>query len=152
MPGLTSCPPQRVSIRGDAGYDGGVQLDLDLPPEPASAGLARRVLAAFLTEHGLDAAHDDGCVVVSELVTNAVRYGDGMVRLSLVDLGRTLRVAVTDGRPDSPPVPREPDTDDAGGRGLSLVAALSLRWGVEPAARPGDGLGKTVWAELPVRG
>lgn len=138
----------------DDGYHAGVRLELDLPRLPEAAGLARRALTDFLTDRGLTALVDDGTLVVSELVTNAVRYGGGLVRLEIDDLGGTLRLAVTDDRPDALPNLR-PETPTAeGGRGLRLIAGLCPRWGVEPLA---DGAGdlarrKTVWAEFVLTG
>ncbi|MFF4349550.1 ATP-binding protein [Streptomyces sp. NPDC001530] len=117
---------------------------------PRGARLARR-----LVSHRMDAwgfAYDgdvslDVTLVVAELAANAVRHGrvrgrDFRVRLVLRE--DVVRVEVADGRTDRLPVLQEP-SDDEGGRGLLLVAAVADRWGVEP--RPGAAY-KVVWAEV----
>ena len=91
---------------------------------------------------------DDVQLVVSELVTNAVRAGSPAVRLaiSLAEEGR-LTIRVTDAA-DGWPRPRDAATEDPGGRGLALVSAIAASWGADT-----DGTGtttKTVWAELAV--
>ncbi|MCZ7459128.1 ATP-binding protein [Streptomyces sp. WMMC940] len=82
---------------------------------------------------------------VSELVTNVIAHlGEGTpvtVSVSVADDGRT-RVAVTDPYPLRWPVPRPAEGDDESGRGLALLDAVSMRWGVD---RGPDG--KTVWCE-----
>jgi anti-sigma regulatory factor (Ser/Thr protein kinase) len=83
-------------------------------------------------------------VVVSELVTNAVRAQCRHLTLVLEGHHRYLRVAATDDAPGTP-VKQTPTPDQTHGRGLCVVDALSSRWGVEVA--DGD---KTVWAEVPV--
>ena len=86
----------------------------------------------------------DVAIVVSELATNAVRHARSGFTVSLTLAGDVIRIRVEDARPlpgvhGDPPLPVSPD------HGLGLVAAVSVRWGVQPA----DG-GKTVWAELPL--
>ncbi|CAM5622962.1 non-specific serine/threonine protein kinase OS=Streptomyces alboniger OX=132473 GN=CP975_04015 PE=3 SV=1 [Streptomyces alboniger] len=82
---------------------------------------------------------------VSELLSNVIRHlGEGTpvtVRVTCGD-GR-VRVAVTDPDPRAWPVLRAACGDDEGGRGLALLDAVSLRWGVEQGANS-----KTVWCEL----
>ncbi|MFD0345049.1 ATP-binding protein [Kitasatospora aburaviensis] len=79
-------------------------------------------------------------LVVSELVTNVVRYGDPPCRLRLIHADR-LSVEVSDGEASSPHL-RHARTTDEGGRGLYIVSQLADRWGVRFAAT-----GKTVWVE-----
>ncbi|MVO85878.1 ATP-binding protein [Streptomyces sp. p1417] len=83
---------------------------------------------------------------VTELLSNVIRHlGEGTpvtVRLTRAGGGRT-RVAVTDPDPRVWPVLREAGRDEEAGRGLALVDAVSLRWGVEQGADS-----KTVWCEL----
>jgi anti-sigma regulatory factor (Ser/Thr protein kinase) len=79
-------------------------------------------------------------LVVSELVTNAVRYSDGPIELRLIR-DRALICEVTDTSSTSPNLRHAEDSDE-GGRGLHITAELTQRWGVRPERR-----GKTVWAE-----
>jgi len=84
-------------------------------------------------------------LVVSEAVTNAVRYGHGDVELSIRALPDRIRIEVSDANPE-PPVRRgTPDGLADGGRGLFLLDALTEAWGTQPR---GTGPGKTVWLEL----
>ncbi|MFD9124731.1 SpoIIE family protein phosphatase [Kitasatospora sp. NPDC059571] len=82
-------------------------------------------------------------LVVSELVTNVVRYGDPPCRVRLIRADR-LSVEVSDGEASSPHL-RHARTTDEGGRGLYIVSQLAERWGVRFAAN-----GKTVWVEQQV--
>jgi len=115
---------------------------LQLPPEPASVPLARRHTAAVLEQHGGGIDGDSVMLVVSELVTNAVRHAATDLRLRVVADPELLRVEVEDGSP-ALPAPGQPGPFDAGGRGLPLVEAIADRWGAEATAT-----GKLVWAEL----
>jgi two-component sensor histidine kinase len=81
-------------------------------------------------------------LVVSELVSNAVRHAETPLTLRL-RIGPTIRVEVADGSA-APPVLRQPTTFELGGRGLVVVDAYADRWGHEPI----HGDGKLVWAEL----
>lgn len=116
------------------------------PRSPAAArAFAKDNLGAVL---GLRIAPpvlcDDVELVVSELVTNAVRAGSPTVRVTLEDADGQLRVSVTDftgGWPEQ----REAGVQDTGGRGLPLVSAISASWGVRLVAD-----GKTVWADIVV--
>ncbi len=87
---------------------------------------------------------DDLALVVSELVTNAVRAGSPTVRVAIGEDGRRVVLRVTD-EAAGWPAERAADANDPGGRGLPLVRALSTDWGVQP-----QGNGKVVWAELVV--
>ncbi|MEU6524653.1 ATP-binding protein [Streptomyces sp. NPDC046924] len=106
--------------------------------------LAARQLAEWGLPHGTE-AHDAVVLVVGELAANAVLHGrvpgrDFALRL-VRDGGRALiRVEASDTRP-ALPARRAPGED--GSRGLVLVDALAVDWGVRD--RPGPG--KTVWAE-----
>ncbi|MEU5540743.1 ATP-binding protein, partial [Streptomyces sp. NPDC020362] len=81
-------------------------------------------------------------LVVSELVTNAIRYGAHPIRLRLIQDAATLIVEVSDTNHTAPHL-RRAKTFDEGGRGLLLVAQLTERWGSRHTAE-----GKTIWAEL----
>ncbi|QCX78881.1 Phosphoserine phosphatase RsbP [Streptomyces sp. YIM 121038] len=115
--------------------------DWTLPREPRSVGHARELACARLREWGLDALVDTAELLVSELVTNALRYGEGEIRLRLL-LDRTLVCEVWDAGLVQPRRRRARDTDE-GGRGLQLVGLLSAAWGSRRTPR-----GKTVWFEL----
>jgi anti-sigma regulatory factor (Ser/Thr protein kinase) len=95
---------------------------------------------------------EDMLLVVSELVTNAVRHGKAEVSLRLALQPDRVRIAVHDSSDELPVVPAsQPSIDRPTGRGLLIVAATAADWGIE---RSGDRPGKTVWAELgtnPVR-
>lgn len=115
------------------------------PASPAAArGFAKFAAADLLGPPIPPALCDDLELVVSELVTNAVRAGSPTVVVTIaVEAGRVL-VRVTD-EAQGWPEQRAAGIHDVGGRGLPLVSALSTAWGVRPAAR-----GKVVWAELAI--
>ncbi|MGP4111875.1 ATP-binding protein [Streptomyces sp. 4N509B] len=119
---------------------------------------ARRLTRRTLTGWGLERLVDDAAVVVSELVTNALRYGlpptarhrplppaspDQPFLLSLVHCGGSVLCAVFDPGCDVPQ-PREPDHLRESGRGLQVLASLAESWGWTTPDRHG----KAVWAVL----
>jgi anti-sigma regulatory factor (Ser/Thr protein kinase) len=118
-----------------------------LHAEPGSVGAARRWCARTLEEWGASGdVVDSACLVVSELVTNAVLHAGTSCELTVqvppeVD-GDVVRIEVADGDPGVP-VAKRYDVDAASGRGLHLVEALSDRYGTRPL-----GAGKAVWCEL----
>ncbi|MCC5474621.1 SpoIIE family protein phosphatase [Streptomyces barringtoniae] len=112
----------------------------ELRHEPESASKARKLTADRLTAWEIDELAFTTELVVSELVTNAVRYSDGPIGLRLIR-DRTLVCEVTDTSSTVPQLRRAEDTDE-GGRGLYLTAQLTQRWGTRPARR-----GKIIWAE-----
>ncbi|WP_200306847.1 ATP-binding protein [Streptomyces adelaidensis] len=117
------------------------------PAEPGAVRTARSVVHRRLREWGLDALGDITVLLVSELVTNALRHATGPIGVRLVrpaGPSGTLLVEVSDPLPDLP-LERAAHLDDEGGRGLQLVACSSRAWGT----RPGEA-GKTVWFELAV--
>lgn len=117
--------------------------DWTLPREPRSVGRAREYARTQLTAWDLEPLVDTAELLVSELVTNALRYGEGEIRLRLL-LDRTLVCEVWDAGLVQPRRRRARDTDE-GGRGLQLVGLLSASWGSRRTPR-----GKTVWFELPL--
>lgn len=112
---------------------------------PASVGLARDFADKSLLAWGLDALADDVRLCVSELATNAVvhanTHGRFLVRLAID--GRYLHLEVHDDHPRWPEV-RYLTRNVTSGRGLHLVAALSVCWGVD-ALHPS---GKIVWSRF----
>ncbi|WP_050514569.1 SpoIIE family protein phosphatase [Streptomyces rimosus] len=115
--------------------------DWNLAPEARSVSRARELARDQLTDWGLEALVDTTELLVSELVTNALRHGHGEIRLRLL-LDRTLVCEVWDADLAQPRRRRARDTDE-GGRGLQLVGLLSAGWGSRRTPR-----GKTVWFEL----
>jgi anti-sigma regulatory factor (Ser/Thr protein kinase) len=96
-----------------------------------------------LAEWGLSAFGDAVSLLVTELVTNAVRHAGTTLELVLTFDGACLRIAVTDGDP-RPPVARSHQDLTAGGWGLTLIDALSTEWGTDVY----EARGKTVWLEI----
>ncbi|MFE5488072.1 SpoIIE family protein phosphatase [Streptomyces sp. NPDC056527] len=111
-----------------------------LPEGPLAAGQARALIREQLAEWHLDDLVMATELIVSELVTNAVRYGRGPIRLRLLR-SDSLVCEVSDGSLTTPHVRRAAETDE-GGRGLQLVTALSHRWGARY-----ETAGKYVWTE-----
>ncbi|MFD5747041.1 ATP-binding protein [Streptomyces sp. NPDC127033] len=139
-------------LAGSVGADMGepYEVSFRLTRRRSSVPRARAVLRAALGSWGVgqDVA-EAGELILSELVTNALRVrvpGDRHVGVRIVrsPVDEVLRLEVSDAGTGRPGV-RAPRDDEACGRGLLLVEAVSDRWGVE--GRPG-GIGKTVWAEL----
>ncbi|MBL1112934.1 SpoIIE family protein phosphatase [Streptomyces sp. 110] len=112
----------------------------DLPPDPSVVATVRGEVAARLAAWGLDEAVFTTELVVSELVTNAVRHARTPLRLKVIH-DRGLICEVTDGSITAPHL-RRARTFDEGGRGLFLVAQLAQRWGTRYTRD-----GKTIWAE-----
>ncbi|MBN0046707.1 SpoIIE family protein phosphatase [Streptomyces actuosus] len=115
----------------------------DVPPDPAHVAATRQAATEQLAAWGLEDAAFVTELVVSELVTNAIRYGAPPIQLRLIR-DRALICEVSDGSSTSPHL-RRAHAFDEGGRGLLLVAQLTQRWG----SRQTTG-GKTIWAEQPL--
>jgi anti-sigma regulatory factor (Ser/Thr protein kinase) len=114
--------------------------DWDLPADPAVVAEARKEAARQLAEWGLEELAFTTELVVSELVTNAIRHAEGPIRLRLIR-ERALICEVSDGGATAPHL-RHPRTTDEGGRGLLLVSQFSRRWGTRFVPE-----GKVIWAE-----
>ncbi|WP_162794961.1 ATP-binding protein [Nonomuraea lactucae] len=111
--------------------------------EPACVATARRFVDTTLGTWGSDRVAFEAQLVVSELVTNAMRHGGGVVQLRLLGHGAELACVVTD-HSHVPPVTASPDVFAEFGRGLRLVEALSSAWGwIISSSRD-----KLVWAVL----
>lgn len=119
-----------------------VEADVALPPVAGSAGAARRFIAATLTSWDLEDLVDTATLLVSELVTNAILHARSDVTVTVRRDTEQLRVAVSDTGEGLPQVRRATDTATTG-RGLALVDACALAWGVDPGSA-----GKSVWFVL----
>ncbi|MFE7276697.1 SpoIIE family protein phosphatase [Streptomyces sp. NPDC057623] len=117
----------------------------DLPADPAVVSEARAAALRQLADWGLDEAAFAAELMLSELVTNAIRHGAGPIRVRLV-YDRTLICEVSDASNTAPHLRRAAGTDE-GGRGLFLVAQLSRSWGTRYLPR-----GKVIWAECGLAG
>ena len=113
---------------------------------PSAVRFARTFTAGNLRMWEMSGLVDSATLVVSELVTNAIKASwlvhSGTVTVWLWANGRDLLIEVWDASPE-PPTPVTEPTDE-GGRGLAIVAALCDRWGYYPDCRSG----KVVWACL----
>lgn len=130
-----------------------------LAPDARSVGQARRLVSGLLVDGERSALVDTALLLVSELVGNAVRYGEEPIKLDVRRSDDELTIGVSDASPQLPVLP--PPTaavnacnarttfdelhseEPVGGRGLRLIAALADRWGVE--RRKSD---KRVWFAL----
>ncbi|MEO3813553.1 ATP-binding protein [Sphaerisporangium sp. B11E5] len=116
----------------------------DFPPHPASASEARHHVRATLTIWRLPHLIDTAQLIVSELITNAVKATTTCpVRLTLDPSPPHLLIEVWDPDP-TPPSPRTPSPLDEGGRSLFLVETLAAAWGHHTTPH-----GKTAWCTLP---
>ncbi|MGW1887479.1 SpoIIE family protein phosphatase [Streptomyces sp. NPDC001970] len=113
----------------------------DVPLDVAEVSRVRAEATRRLVDWGLEESSFVTELVLSELLTNALRYGTEPVRARLLN-GRTLVCEVSDGSSTSPHLRRAATTDE-GGRGLFLVAHFSQRWGTRYVTG-----GKIIWAEL----
>ncbi|MEV6013166.1 SpoIIE family protein phosphatase [Streptomyces sp. NPDC051976] len=119
------------------------QAAIDLASAPESVGKARAWAARQLLDWDLADLDFTTELLVSELVTNAIRYGTSPITLRLIR-DRSLICEVSDGSSTSPHARRALETDE-GGRGLFMVAQFSELWGTRYHTR-----GKTIWAEQPL--
>ncbi|MEV7751361.1 ATP-binding SpoIIE family protein phosphatase [Streptomyces griseofuscus] len=115
----------------------------DVPAHPAQVAVVRQAAGEQLAAWGLEETAFVTELVVSELVTNAIRYGEPPIQLRLIR-DRALICEVSDASSTSPHL-RRAHAYDEGGRGLLLVAQLTQRWGSRQTAA-----GKTIWAEQPL--
>ena len=113
-----------------------------LAPHPTAPRASRDLVSRTLLEWRLSQQITDACLVVSELVTNAMIHTGTDIDLIVAEHRRSVRIAVRDHGHDLPV--EQHGRSDEHGRGLAIVAELSSAWGVLPHA---DG-GKVVWAVL----
>ncbi|MFE3070874.1 ATP-binding protein [Streptomyces sp. NPDC059247] len=128
----------------------GGEVVLRWPRSPRSVPLARRELRCVLEQWGWSQVEDTACLVLTELLTNAVRHAGVRgreIETRFLRAGGVLRVEVHDASEKKPLTALQADSAE-GGRGLPLIEALSAAWGTSER----NGPGKSVWAELPVDG
>ncbi|MFI6291585.1 ATP-binding protein [Nonomuraea sp. NPDC050790] len=125
--------------------EGATIASWSLPSHFRAAAEARRHTAGYLNRWGFHDT-DTSVLLVSELVTNALRYAPGPVTLTVWLIDGLLRCEVED-TSAQPPAWHEPAVHAEGHRGLFLLDALACCWGF---VRTGEG--KAVWFELPVAG
>ncbi|RMB84969.1 SpoIIE family protein phosphatase/ATP-binding protein [Streptomyces shenzhenensis] len=113
--------------------------------DPAAVAPIRADCGRILDAWGLEEIGYATELILSELITNAIRYGSQPIRVRILR-ERTLICEVSDGSSTSPHLRRAATTDE-GGRGLFLVAQFAERWGTRYTAR-----GKVIWAEQSLHG
>jgi len=138
-----SIRPEPVDQGLETAVAAALPVPITLPASPRSAGIARRLLRLALEDLVGPEVLCDVQLLATELVANAVAAsGDFCVLSVSVPETEVLRVAVAD--PDQClPAPGIADLLAEQGRGLHIVKALALRWGVDRSA-----VGKTVWFEM----
>lgn len=119
------------------------EVRVTLTAEGGSCARARQVVRDAASSWGLsEDLADDAQLVVTELVSNGIDHGEGLITLTVSRKTSGMLVEVHDESRKQPQV-RPVDPSSARGRGMQLVQALSARWGTAP-----DRHGKVVWAEL----
>nr|WP_260867517.1 SpoIIE family protein phosphatase/ATP-binding protein [Streptomyces sp. SAJ15] len=114
--------------------------DWEVPTEPSAVAGMRAAVTERLTDWGLDEVAFTTELILSELITNAIRHASGPIRVRLLH-DRALICEVSDGSSTSPHLRYATSTDE-GGRGLFLVSQFAERWGTRYTAE-----GKVIWAE-----
>jgi serine phosphatase RsbU (regulator of sigma subunit)/PAS domain-containing protein len=123
--------------------DPGSVAEWEVPSDPAAVAGIRAEAARRLAGWDLEESGFTTELILSELITNAIRYGSGPIGVRLVR-DRSLICEVSDGSSTSPHLRRAASTDE-GGRGLFLVAQFAQRWGTRYTPT-----GKIIWAEQPL--
>ncbi|MFD3326206.1 ATP-binding protein [Streptomyces sp. NPDC058701] len=122
-----------------------LQVQLEVGPDPAEVGRARRWARSRLAGSGIgddEPLAETLILLISELVTNAVVHTGCPAVLRMLFGEPGVRVEVADAS-DRAPAPRQAAGDDTGGRGLELVDGLADRWGWQR-----EGAGKRIWCEI----
>ncbi|MGW3498533.1 PAS domain S-box protein [Streptomyces sp. NPDC001020] len=114
----------------------------DLPAVPESVPTGRDFLDRMLARWDCPARRDDARLLLSEVLTNAVRHAQGPIGMHMCRTDTDLTVEISDNSPHLPQ-PRLAAEDEESGRGLVLVRALADDWGVRPTDE-----GKTTWFSL----
>ncbi|KND45920.1 SpoIIE family protein phosphatase [Streptomyces stelliscabiei] len=126
-------------------FDPGRIATWELPADPARVSEVRAAAQRQMADWGLDEAAFAAELMLSELVTNAIRHGAGPIRVRLLR-DRSLICEVSDTSSTAPHLRRAATTDE-GGRGLFLVAQLSQSWGTRYTPE-----GKVIWAQCGLDG
>ncbi|MDH6123287.1 ATP-binding protein [Kitasatospora sp. GP82] len=136
---------QRPGRALEAADRGAWSVTATFPPQPRNVGRARLLTGTALAAWGAGALADTAQLVVSELVTNAVRYGRGAISITLALTDTALQISVADFGRELPQV-REAGEEDSTGRGLTIVTTLCEQWTVTTRLS-----GKTIscWLGLP---
>jgi PAS domain S-box-containing protein len=143
---LGALPPERQAddiallIARTRAFDAQHVATWNLPADPAVVARARKLVADQLSAWDIKELSFVTELLVSELVTNAIRHADPPIQLRLIH-DRHLICEVSDGSSTAPHL-RRARTYDEGGRGLMLVAQLTRGWGTRQTST-----GKTIWAE-----
>lgn len=133
---MTDSEPQDDRARAD-------ENGLVVPSRPRSIALVRRYTVDACVAYGWGDSADTVELLVSEVATNTVLHAYGPeLRVRVLERGERLRVEVFDGSPELP-IPRNASVSAESGRGLAIVEALAVQWGVDTG--PG---GKTAWFEI----
>ncbi|MBA3743049.1 ATP-binding protein [Sporichthya sp.] len=120
-----------------------MELRTALRNDPGEVERARNLIGASMRRWGLPEDGGVAALLVSELVTNALRYGAQPMRMVARHTGPNLRVEIHDARGGEPPRLRRAAPDSTNGRGMMIVDALAARWGWSEF-----GGEKQVWFEL----
>jgi anti-sigma regulatory factor (Ser/Thr protein kinase) len=118
---------------------------IELPTDKLAPGAARGVLSALLPAWRLAGLVEDATLIVSEMVTNAVRHAPDSASVELELLAvedQTLRISLADGSTVKPMI-RELANETPTGRGMHIVEQVAEAWGAEEHEN-----GKRVWVEL----
>jgi serine/threonine-protein kinase RsbW len=140
--------PAPAALASQPGASGDASRTIRVPWSASSVSLVRRTVVDDLRERGIAAVTiDESEIVVSELVSNAIRHarplGDGSLRVHWKVKAGVVEVEVTDGGGDTVPRPAPRTVWAPSGRGLRIVRSLAHEWGVAE-----DRYGSTVWASL----
>ena len=133
-----------VGMGRDNQLDVMASVQVELVDHAVSAGTARAAIVEACRRWHLSELVDSAGLLVSELVTNAIRHAEPPISLLIARPSTDmLRVEVADHSSDPPEADLYPDTETPGGRGLLIVDSFATRWGYQPV-----GNGKIVWFEL----
>ncbi|MPY52674.1 SpoIIE family protein phosphatase [Streptomyces acidicola] len=139
---LPTAPRDDVAliVAGTRLLNGDRTASWDVPADPSAVAGVRAAAAQLLQDWGMEEEAFTLELVLSELVTNAIRHASGPIRVRLIR-DRSLICEVSDGSSVSPHL-RRATTMDEGGRGLFLVAQFADRWGTRYTSG-----GKVIWTE-----